>query len=300
MRTLITGGRGFVGTYLREHLEECGDEVVLLDRSDGFDVSDHDATRLAFINAGAEVVYHLAAFTHVGESWTSPSAVLRVNVEGTFNVLEAARASGARRVIVVGSAEEYGRVDEARAPLREDTPLRPTTPYGVSKAAAALLAQQAFLAHGLETIRVRPFNHTGAGQAPTFVAPALARRIVDAERAGVDQIPVGNLDPVRELLDVRDVVRAYRLLAERGVPGEVYNVAKGRGYSIREIAETMLSYTRASIRLEVDPTLVRPVEVPRLVGDPSKLMTATGWSPRHELADTLRTVFDHATTITTV
>jgi GDP-4-dehydro-6-deoxy-D-mannose reductase len=298
MRALITGGHGFVGKHLHAHLVESGDDVAVLDRTDGFDVTDADGTRRAIEQAQPEVVYHLAAMAHVGESWGSPALVFRVNAEGTFNVLEAARACGVRRVLVVGSAEEYGRVERGDASIREDNPLRPASPYGVSKVAAGLIAQQAFLAHGDATIHVRPFNHTGAGQAPTFVAPAFARRIVEAERSGADHIAVGNLEPVRELLDVRDVVRAYRLLIERGQPGEVYNVARGRGFSVREIAETLLSFAKATIRLEVDPELVRPVDVPRLVGDPAKLTNATGWSPRYELADTLEWVFDDARTAT--
>jgi GDP-4-dehydro-6-deoxy-D-mannose reductase len=244
-------------------------------------------------DAQPEVVYHLAAFAHVGASWSSPATVFRVNVEGTFNVIAAARACGARRVIVAGSAEEYGRAGASGAPLPEHTPVAPLSPYGVSKATAGLLAQQAFLAHGFATIHVRPFNHTGPGQQATFLAPALARRIIDAEREGADHIAVGNLDPVRELLDVRDVVRAYRLLAEHGEPGEVYNIARGQGFRVREIAETLLSFAASPIRLEVDPELVRPVDVPALVGDRAKLIAATQWSPQHDLTATLRSVWDH-------
>ena len=189
-----------------------------------------------------------------------------------------------------------GRAGSSGAPLPEHTPVAPLSPYGVSKAAAGLLAQQAFLAHQFATIHVRPFNHTGPGQPANFLAPALARRIIEAERGGVDHIAVGNLDPVRELLDVRDVVRAYRLLAELGEPGDVYNIARGHGFRVREIAETLLSFAATQIRLEVDPALVRPVDVPALVGDAAKLVAATQWSPQHDLAATLRSVWDHAQT----
>ena len=294
MRAFITGGRGFVAGHLQAHLVEQGDEVVALDKADGFDICDAELTHHTLADARPDVVYHLAALAHVGESWQSPAAVFRVNVEGTFNVVEAARACGASRVVVAGSAEEYGRGTDPHALRHEDTQPEPLSPYGVTKAASGLIARQAFLAHGLGAIHVRPFNHTGTGQPPQFVAPALARRIVDAERTGADHIAVGNVDPVRELLDVRDVVRAYRLLAERGEPGETYNIARGQGYTVREIAETLLSFASTPIRLEVDPALVRPVEVPALVGDPAKLAAATGWSPRYELADTLRAVYDAA------
>ena len=141
---------------------------------------------------------------------------------------------------------------------------------------------------------MRPFNHTGPGQPANFLAPALARRIIEAEQAGVDHIAVGNLDPVRELLDVRDVVHAYRLLAEGGEPGDVYNITRGHGFRVREIAETLLSFAATPIRLEVDPALVRPVDVPALVGDAAKLVAVTQWSPQHDLAATLRSVWDYA------
>ena len=218
MRAIITGGAGFVGQHLAAHLRAHGDEPIILDRVQGLDIRDRDDVLEKFEEANADVVYHLAAFTHVGDSWSAPVDVVRINVEGTLNVLDAARVTGVHRVLVIGSSEEYGKVSAADMPLRETAPLRPTTPYGASKAAAGLLAQQAWYGHGLETVRVRPFNHTGAGQPPSFVAPGMAQRIVRAMANGDNHISVGNLTPIRELLDVRDVVRAYRLLVEHGEP----------------------------------------------------------------------------------
>jgi GDP-4-dehydro-6-deoxy-D-mannose reductase len=241
-----------------------------------------------------EVVYHLAALSHVGESWKSPAASFRVNAEGTLNVLHACTELGLSRVVVVLSSEEYGRVDEADLPLTEESPLRPVTPYGAAKAAADLLALQAHLGDGLDVIRVRPFSHTGPGQTARFVVPALAARIARAERDEIDEIPVGSLDAVRDLTDVRDVVRAYRLLAEHGTPGEVYNVCSGSGVSVREIADGLLSGATRSIRLVVDPELVRPVEVPRLVGSNARLRAATGWTPTIPLPQTLADVLQSA------
>jgi len=296
VKALITGGTGFVGPYLGAHCREQGDDVVSVDRSGpvSLDITDREAVRELFASVRPDVVYHLAALSHVGESWSDPAAVFRVNIDGTEHVLDAARAAGVRRVVVVGSAEEYGRVQERDLPLREDAPLRPTTPYGVSKIAASFLGLQAHLAHGLDVVRVRPFSHTGPGQSDRFLVPALAARIAEAERSEHDEIRVGSLDPVRDLSDVRDVVRAYRLLAERGEAGEVYNVCSGTGVSVREIAEHLLAGARRLLRLAVDTELVRPVEVPRLVGDATRLHTATGWSPEIGLDETLAAVLDDA------
>jgi len=296
MKALITGGGGFVGKYLRDHCEREGDDVVSVDRSGAevLDITDRDAVEASFTRHRPEIVYHLAALSHVGESWADPTSVLRVNVEGTGHVLNAARAAGVRRTIVIGSAEEYGQVHERDRPLTEEAPLRPSSPYGVSKIAASFLALQAHLAYGLDVVRVRAFTHTGPGQSDRFLMPALAHRIAAAEREQRDEIRVGALDPVRDVSDVRDVVRAYRLLAQCGDAGAVYNVCSGTGVTVRTIAEHLLAAAKRPLRLTVDPELVRPVEVPRLVGDGSKLRAATGWSPEYGLDQTLADVLESA------
>jgi GDP-4-dehydro-6-deoxy-D-mannose reductase len=296
MKALITGGSGFVGKYLQAHCAGEGDQVVSVDRSgsDPLDVTDRDAVQESFARHRPDVVYHLAALAHVGESWADPTGVLRVNVEGTAHVLNAARSVDVGRVIVVGSAEEYGSVEERDLPLCEEAPLRPLSPYGVSKIAASFLGLQAYLAYGLDVVRVRAFGHTGPGQSDRFLVPALARRIANAEREQRDEIRVGSLDPVRDLSDVRDVVRAYRLLALRGEAGSVYNVCSGSGVSVREIANHHVADACRPLRITVDPELVRPVDVPRLVGDGSRLREHTGWSPEYRLDQTLASVLDDA------
>jgi GDP-4-dehydro-6-deoxy-D-mannose reductase len=190
-------------------------------------------------------------------------------------------------VLVIGSAEEYGRADAADIPLREETPLRPLSPYGATKIAASYLALQAWLGSGLETIRTRTFNHSGPKQRDAFFIPAIARRIADAETTGVTEITAGNLDPVRDIGDVRDVVRAYRLLMERGAPGEVYNVCTGIGVSMGEVTQHLLDLATRPMTVAVDPALYRPADVPVLVGDPSKLRAATGFTPEIPLTQTL-------------
>jgi GDP-4-dehydro-6-deoxy-D-mannose reductase len=233
--------------------------------------------------------------THVGQSWDEPLRVLQVNVLGTAALLAAARECGTDpRVLVTSSAEVYGAVtDSDRLPLTESSPIAPLTPYAASKLAAEAVVAQAHLGHGQHVITVRPFNHIGPGQAPTFAVPALAKRIVDAERAGAGAIPVGNLSARRDFTDVRDVVRAYRLLVESGAPGEVYNVCSGRDVSIEEIAKSLLALAAAPLALETDPSLVRAVEVPVLRGDPGKLEDATGWKPEIPLEQTLSDVMSY-------
>jgi GDP-4-dehydro-6-deoxy-D-mannose reductase len=290
VRALITGGSGFVGTWLVDHLRAVGDDVEVTDTE--VDVTDPDAVHAAIEAARPEVVYHLAALSHVGRSWDDPLRVLEVNVLGTASVLLAARRSGlAPRVLVVSSAEVYGAVvDPAALPLTEDMAPAPVTPYAASKLAAEAVAIQAFRGHGQHVVVARPFNHVGPGQSPEFAVAAFAKRVVEAVASGQRAIAVGNLSARRDFTDVRDVVRAYRALVESGEPGTVYNVCSGRDVSMREVADELVALAGASLELEVDPALVRPVEVPVLRGDPGRLQRATGWVPVHPLAETLADV----------
>jgi GDP-4-dehydro-6-deoxy-D-mannose reductase len=289
VRALVTGANGFAGTWLTAYLRDQGDEVVGIDHE--VNVTDGAAVRQAVTAASPDAIYHLAARAHVGDSWGDPGEVLQVNAVGTLNVLEAARAcTTPPRVLLTSSAEVYGAVEEDQLPLTEATGLAPMTPYAASKVAAEYLGVQAHLAYGLPVIRVRPFNHVGPGQAPGFVVAALAARIVEAHRVGASSIAVGNLDARRDLTDVRDVVRAYRLLIERGMPGEVYNVCSGRDVAISHVAERLLRLAGTSLRLVPDPSLMRPVDVRVVRGDPRKLHDATGWKPELDLDTTLRDV----------
>jgi GDP-4-dehydro-6-deoxy-D-mannose reductase len=294
VRVLVTGALGFVGRHLVHHLEDQGDEVALLDRHapEPVDITDGAAVRAAIAAARPEAVYHLAGWADVGASWSDPLSVLRLNAEGTLNVLEACRAADVQRVLAVASADVYGVVREADLPLTEDAPLRPTSPYAATKVAADALAHQAFLGHGLGVLRVRPFNHLGPGQSEHFVAPAIAARIARAERDGHDSVAVGNLTPRRDVTDVRDVVRAYRLLVERGEPGEVYNVCSGRDLAIQELADRLVALADRPLALVPDPALVRPVDLPVLRGDCTKLQAATGWSPQIPIEQTLADLLD--------
>jgi len=293
MRALVTGADGFVGRHLVDHLLVEGDEVVATDRSSGgSDMLDVTALDREVATAEAEVVYHLAGQADVAASWVDGSGTLRANAEGTLNLLDSARRHGVRRVVTVSSADLYGIIDQADLPVTEDAPLRPASPYGASKAAADLIALQAFLGHHQDVVRARSFNHLGPGQSDRFVCSALASRIAANELGGRTEVTVGNLEALRDFTDVRDVVRAYRLLAVDGTAGDAYNVCTGRSTAIREIAERLLAMADGPMRLEDDPALHRPTDVPELRGDPDRLHRHTGWRPEIDLDTTLADLLD--------
>jgi GDP-4-dehydro-6-deoxy-D-mannose reductase len=242
-------------------------------------------------DAQPDVIYHLAALSHVGTSWNDPSGVLNVNVLGTANVLAAAREEVPDALtLVISSAEVYGIVSPEQLPLTEDSIVQPSSPYAASKAAAEVVALQASRGFSQKVIVVRPFNHVGPGQAPTFFVPALANRLIAAKREGRTSVPVGELSTRRDFTDVRDVVRAYRLVATQGEPGETYNVASGVDRSMSDVAQMLLDAVGAQIELSVDLNLLRPVDVPVLRGDANKLRAATGWQPEMDFVTTINDV----------
>jgi GDP-4-dehydro-6-deoxy-D-mannose reductase len=291
MRALVTGGRGFVGRHLERHLISSGDEVTAVDLE--HDVADVDEMAGVVRECAPEAIYHLAAISHVGESWDDPTEVMRVNAIGTAAVLAAARReSPAAAVLVVSSAEVYGAVAEGDLPLDEDSPTRPASPYAASKLAAEAVAVQAALGFGQRVVIARPFNHFGPGQSPTFFIPALATRLVEARRDGAGTVSVGNLTTRRDFTDVRDVVRAYRLLIEHGKPGRTYVVASGVDRSMREVADALVGLVGGGIELVADPALMRPADVPVLRGSAARLTETTGWSPERGFEATLRDTLD--------
>ena len=286
MRALITGGQGFVGQHLERHLRDQGDDVVILDMET--DVAKAEVVSQAILQAAPDAIYHLAALSHVGDSWNDPSQVLSVNVIGTANVLAAARQCDHDvTTLVVSSAEVYGIVQPDDLPLTESSSVAPASPYAASKAAAEQVALQAVRGFGQKVIVVRPFNHIGPGQAPVFAVPALSKRIVDAARTGDQDLSVGTLTTRRDFTDVRDVVRAYRLLIEHGVSGEIYNICSGTDESIAEIVAMLLEIVGLNLNLVSDQSLIRPVDVPVLRGECSKVFATTGWKSEISLHHTL-------------
>ncbi len=284
MRVFITGASGFVGGWLSRHLRDMGDEIFTM--PDSIDLATPGAAISYITEARPEVIYHLAALTHVGRSWEAPMETFRVNVLGTIELFEIVRQlPEVPRVVLISSSEVYGSGDGSV--FTEDAPLRPVTPYAASKVAAEFAGLQAYLGRKVEVVRARPFNHVGPAQAEFFVVSALAKRIAEAEQSGESEIAVGNLGAQRDFADVRDVVRAYRLLASDGVPGEVYNVCSGIGRSVESLFQTLVSLAKIEVTSKVDPELFRPVDVPILVGSARKITALTGWAPSLSIEETL-------------
>lgn len=288
-KALITGSMGFVGRHLDEHLRACGDEVIGVDRN--CDVTDLNVVIQTFEEHRPEVIYHLAAMTHVGESWNDPGLFTRVNVLGTANVLKAARIVVPDSLtLLVSSSDVYGVVGEGDLPLRETHPPAPANPYAQSKREAEQIAFDAVRNEHQRVIVVRPFNHVGPGQSIQFVVPALVSRLLEAKSQGLGEIPVGDLSPRRDFSDVRDVVRAYRLLTTFGTSGEIYNVASGHDVALLDLAHQLVTLLCPGVRLAPDASLFRPVEIPVMRGSAQKLHDATGWEPMIPLSTSLADV----------
>lgn len=286
-RVFITGARGFAGAHLVAACEAAGDVVVAAPPSSSANLTDPAVARALVAEAHPDVVYHLAARAHVGQSWDDPLGTLADNVAMTANVLEAVRHEAPEAVLVsVGSGEEYGPPETV--PTTEAHPLRPQNPYAVSKASGGLAARFYADAYGLRVIHARAFNHSGPGQEPIYAIANFALQVAAGLDAGDDPIRVvtGSPDTRRDFTDVRDIVRAYRTLAEHGEPG-VYNVCRGVTHSARELVAALGEVAGVRVEHEVDPAKVRAHEVFEIRGDASHLHATTGWTPQIPLEQTL-------------
>lgn len=300
-RCLVTGAAGFVGPHLRTALAAAGHDVWTTDRAAAAWVQHTpcellDAAGIRDVLAASEPdwVFHLAGLSSVAYSFAHPAEVLHVNLAGACNVFEAVRTVCPRaRILVVGSAEEYGAVEPGRQPIRETEPFRPASPYAVSKAAQELLAQQYAASHGLDVVLARSFNHSGPGQSDRFVLPGFARQIALAELGRLaPRLQVGNLEVWRDFLDVRDVVQAYVQLLERGESGTAYNVCRGEAARVGDLLAGLVQRARVGLRTEVDPERWRPSDLPVLQGDPARLQARTGWKPAFTLDAMLDGILD--------
>jgi GDP-4-dehydro-6-deoxy-D-mannose reductase len=310
LRALVTGIGGFVGYHLARHLLAHSDwELAGLDLVEGrasqltSQLRLHTGNTLLELGALKDLlaaekphyIFHLAAQAFVPASWQDPWSTLENNIRGQLNILLASvRLDPPPRVLVVGSADEYGVVRPHELPIRETNPLRPNSPYAVSKVAQDMLGYQYFASHKLPVIRVRPFNHIGPGQSPAFVTSDFARQIAEAESGrGEPVIRVGNLEARRDFSDVRDIVRGYYLAITQGEPGEVYNLGAERSYSIREVLENLLSFSTTQITVEQDPARLRPSDVPDIISDCSRFRSLTGWCAEIPLRESLRDILDY-------
>jgi GDP-4-dehydro-6-deoxy-D-mannose reductase len=287
LRALITGATGFAGRHLVAACSAAGDEVIPAPPSSVADLTDAAVVRELIAASRPDVIYHLAARAHVGLSWEDPLGVLAHNVAMTANVLDAVRSEAPDAVVLsIGSGEEYG--PPVSVPTTEDAPLRPQNPYAVSKASSSLVARFHADAHGLGVIHARAFNHAGPGQEPIYAIANFARQFASGLNAGEDPVRVvsGSPDTRRDFTDVRDIVRAYRLLALRGEPG-VFNVCSGVSRSARELIEALSEVAGVDVEHIVDPAKVRAHEVAEIRGANDQLRRATGWQPEIPLEQTL-------------
>ncbi len=318
LRALITGIGGFAGGYLATYLLQHTDLEVW-----GIDLVEGRASQLRsllgnkaqsrltlcigeilldlprlkdlFREVKPDYVFHLAAQAFVPASWADPWSTLENNIRGQLNVLLAAIELGSLpRVLVVGSADEYGIVAPEELPICETNPLRPNSPYAVSKVAQDMLGYQYFASHRLPTVRVRPFNHIGPGQSPVFVTSDFAKQIAEAE-AGLREpvIRVGNLEARRDFSDVRDIVRGYYLALSQGEPGEVYNLGAERSYAIGEVLNILIAFSKVPLSIEVDQARLRPSDTPEIIADCTKFRTQTGWRAEIPLEQSLKDILDY-------
>jgi len=312
MKALITGISGMAGSHLAEYLLSRGgievsgtvrwrsnleniihirDKITLHE----CDIRDAHAVKTVISESKPDYIFHLAAQSYVQFSWRAPSETLGTNIIGELNVFETVRDLKLdTRIHIAGSSEEYGMVYPDEVPIKEGNPLRPLSPYGVSKVTQDLLGYQYFQSYGLKIVRTRAFNHTGPRRGEVFVSSNFAKQIVEIEKGRRKPIIyVGNLNAVRDFLDVRDVARAYFLTLEKGVPGEVYNIASGQGHKIRELLDKLLNIAKVDIKVEVDSSRLRPSDVELLIGSPDKFHKATGWKPEIPFERTLEDLIDY-------
>jgi GDP-4-dehydro-6-deoxy-D-mannose reductase len=312
MKVLITGITGFAGSHLADYIlaEQPEAQVAGIyrwrSRSENVehlesrvplvecDIRDASATHAVIQDLKPDLIFHLAAQSFVPSSWRAPHESLSTNILGQLNLFEAIRKADLDcRIQIAGSSEEYGLVHDEELPITEDQPLRPLSPYAVSKVGQDVLAYQYFKSFGLAAVRTRGFNHTGPRRPSVFVCSDFARQVVEI---GLGLRPpvirVGNLEARRDFTDVRDIVRGYWLALTQGEPGEVYNLCSGRSWSIQEILDKLIALAGVEVKIEVDGERLRPSDVPRLEGDASRLRSLTGWEPRIPFDQTLQDLLE--------
>jgi len=299
-RVLVTGAGGFVGGHLVPSLEADGHDVVgtAIDDKGGLrylDVRYPERVDQLIAEVKPELVFHLAGQSSVSLSWKEPALTYEVNALGTHYLLESINRHVPEACVhIAASSDEYGKVDPSECPIDESAPLRPVSPYAVSRVTGEWIGRMYYESFALHVVVTRAFMHVGPGQPASFATADWARQIALAEAGRAEPVVrTGNLEGLREFGDVRDVVVAYKGVIEHGAPGEAYNVATGEPHRLGEVLELLIGMAKVEIRSETDPAKLRPVDFPVLFGDAGKLERATGWKPSYRLEDTLADVLDY-------
>lgn len=307
-KVLITGATGFAGQHLVDLLEKLGEYSIV-----GTYISSkpEDKERVKYINLDLinpddvintinselpDHIYHLAALTSPAESLENPARTITNNITAQINLLEAVKNSSnpASRILIISSADVYGKVSNENIPIDEDTPMNPTNPYAVSKVTQDLLGLQYYLAFNMNIIRVRPFNHFGPRQEPKFVVPAFARQIAEIEKGKIGPvIKVGNLEQKKDFSDVRDIVKGYHLVLEKGKLGDVYNMGSGKSIKVADILEKLISMSQSKITIEKDDSLFRPTITPDFLCNPTKIAKDLFWHTEIPLEQSLKDTLDY-------
>lgn len=300
MKALITGCNGFVGRYLRAELLKYGYEVIGVDININYnmdkavDVLNYNEVYDVIDKQKPDIIFHLAGQASVSKSWTIPQKTVELNIIGTLNILEAVRQSGIKtRLLLIGSSDQYGKIRKEQCPITEVTEQKPMTPYAISKRTQEDMGKLYAEVYHMDICMTRSFNHVGIGQAIGFVIPDLAYGIARIE-AGIDEkLTVGNLEAYRDFSDVRDIVRAYRLIAEKGISGTAYNIGSGLAYQIKELLDILLKIANKPIQVVSDPARMRVADTPVLQCDYSLLQKDTGWKPEISIEDTLYQMLEY-------
>ena len=299
MKALITGSEGFVGKYLRAELEGCGYTVTGLDLMAGektvaVNLLEPEAVKKLLAELKPDMIFHLAGQPDVGKSWKIPAKTFEINVMAAIHLMEGMRAECPEaRLVIVGSSDEYGRLLDAGVSVSEMTPVNPVSPYAISKIAQEQMGQAYARAYGMHICMTRSFNHGGAGQRTGFMIPDFAEGIVKVERGEAEAVSVGNLAAKRDFTHVKDIVRAYRLIAEKGQRGEIYNVGSGVTWSAQEVLSRMTAMAKCPVAVRQDPARMRPSDTPVICCDRSKLTRDTGWEPELGIEDILRDTLEY-------
>jgi len=313
MKVLITGITGFAGSHLADYILENHPDVEVYgivrwrSRMDNIvhiqdkirlfeaDLKDMVSLKKCLEEIKPDWIFHLAAQSFVPTSWLCPAETFAINSIGQINLFEAVLSLGLDpRIQIAGSSEEYGHVNSDEVPMKETNPLRPLSPYAVSKVAQDFLGWQYFKSYGLKAVRTRGFNHTGPRRGDVFICSNFAKQIVEIEKGKRKPvILVGNLEAKRDFTDVRDTVRAYWMSLEKGEPGDVYNIGFGKTYAMKEILNKLFSLSSVEMTVEVDPERLRPSDVPVLLSDSSKFRAQTGWEPKIPLEQTLADLLNY-------